>query len=98
VLRALPTLADHMNRNGSVPLGTWWVILMSFVTPVALGYILINDFIDHIQEPYEGYPTWMLLTFGWGAALAVIVFGFVAARMSWRHPDALTIPTEGAVK
>jgi neurotransmitter:Na+ symporter, NSS family len=98
VLRALPTLADHMNRNGSIPLGTWWVILMSFVTPVALTYILVSDFIDHIQEPYEGYPTWMLLTFGWGAALAVIVFGFVAARMHWRHPDALTIPKEGALK
>jgi neurotransmitter:Na+ symporter, NSS family len=96
VLRALPTLADHMNRNGSVRLGTWWVILMSFVTPVALAYILVSDFIDHVQDPYEGYPTWMLLTFGWGAALAVIVFGFVAARMPWRHPDALTIPEEGA--
>jgi NSS family neurotransmitter:Na+ symporter len=98
VLRALPTLADHMNRNGSVKLGTWWVVLMSFVTPVALTYILVSDFIDHVQEPYGGYPTWMLLTFGWGAALAVIVFGFVAARMRWRAPDALTIPKEGAVK
>jgi NSS family neurotransmitter:Na+ symporter len=96
VLRALPTLAEHMNRNGSIKLGTWWVVLMSFVTPIALTYILISDFIDHVQEPYEGYPTWMLLVFGWGAALAVIVFGFVAARMKWRHPDALTIPKEGA--
>jgi neurotransmitter:Na+ symporter, NSS family len=96
VLRALPTLADHMNRNGSIRLGTWWVVLMSFVTPIALGFILVKDFIDHLQEPYGGYPTWMLLVFGWGAALAVIVFGFVAARMRWRHPDALTIPQEGA--
>ena len=55
----------------------------------------MRDFIDHIQEPYEGYPTWMLLTFGWGAALAVIVFGFVAARMRWRHKDALTAHEEG---
>ena len=29
------------------------------------------------------------------AFIAVIVFGFVAARMAWRHPDALTIPSEG---
>ena len=95
VLRGLPTLADHMNRNGSVHLGQWWIVLMSVITPVALTYILVRDFIDHLQEPYEGYPTWMLLVFGWGAAAGVIVFGFVAARMRWRHEDALTVSKEG---
>ncbi len=95
VLRALPTLADHMNRNGSVPLGMWWVVLISVVTPLALAFILVKDLIDHLQEPYGGYPTWMLLVFGWGAAAAVIVFGFVAARLPWRHKDALTVPEEG---
>jgi NSS family neurotransmitter:Na+ symporter len=96
VLRELPHLADHMNRNGSVPLGRWWVLLMSIVTPIALTFILVKDFLDHVETPYGGYPTWMLLTFGWGAAVAVIVFGFVAARMRWRDPDALTVPDEGA--
>ncbi len=95
VLRALPTLSEHMNRNGSVRLGMWWVVLMSVVTPVALTYILVSDFIDHVQEPYGGYPTWMLLLFGWGAAVGVVVFGFVAARMRWRHQDALTAHEEG---
>ncbi|MDP2775504.1 MAG: sodium-dependent transporter, partial [Nocardioides sp.] len=35
VLRALPTLAEHMNRNGSVRLGPWWIALMAVVTPLA---------------------------------------------------------------
>ena len=95
VLRALPALAEHMNRNGSVRLGPWWIALMAVIAPLALTFILVQDLIDHLQEPYGGYPTWMLLVFGWGAAAAVIVFGFVAARMRWRHPDALTIPDEG---
>jgi NSS family neurotransmitter:Na+ symporter len=95
VLRALPTLANHMNRNGSIHLGLWWVVLMSVITPLALTYILVQDFIDHLDEPYGGYPNWMLLVFGWGAAAAVIVFGFVAARMRWRDDNALTVPEEG---
>jgi NSS family neurotransmitter:Na+ symporter len=66
------------------------------ITPLVLTYILVQDFIDHLQEPYGGYPTWMLLVFGSGAAAGVIVFGVVAARMRWRHDNALTVPQEGA--
>ncbi|MDO9497455.1 MAG: sodium-dependent transporter, partial [Nocardioides sp.] len=47
LLRALPTLAGHMNRNGSVRLGFWWVALMAVVTPLALTFILVKDLIDH---------------------------------------------------
>jgi NSS family neurotransmitter:Na+ symporter len=95
VLRALPSLADHMNRNGSIHLGRWWIVLLSVITPLALTFILVKDFIDHLKDPYGGYPTWMLLLFGWGAAAAVFVFGFVAARLRWRDDDALTAPEEG---
>ncbi len=96
VFRSLPTLADHMNHNGSVRLGSWWIVLISVITPLALSYILVRDFIDHLQEPYGGYPTWMVLVFGWGAAAGVLVFGFVAARMRWRHENALTLDEEGS--
>jgi neurotransmitter:Na+ symporter, NSS family len=92
VVRALPMLAEHMNRNGSVPLGRWWLVLIAVVAPAALAFVLVQDFIDNVQEPYGGYPGWMLAVFGWGAAAAVLVFGFVAARMPWRDKDALTIP------
>ena len=94
VIRALPTLSEHMNRTGSIPLGTWWIALISVVTPLALVFILVKELINDINNPYGGYPTWMLLTFGWGSAVAVIVFGFVAARLPWRHPDALTLPPQ----
>jgi NSS family neurotransmitter:Na+ symporter len=70
-------------------------VLLSVITPLALTFILVKDFIDHLEDPYGGYPTWMLLLFGWGAAAAVIVFGFVAARLRWRDDDALTAPEEG---
>ena len=94
VVRALPTLSDHMNRTGSIPLGSWWIALMSVVTPVALTFILVKELLNDIDKPYGQYPTWMLLTFGWGSAVAVIVFGFVAAMLPWRHPDALTLPPQ----
>ena len=49
----------------------------------------------------KGYPQWMLLTFGWGAAALVVVVGFALARVGWREgtrlepPYAATPDTEG---
>ncbi len=95
-VRALPGLVRHMNRTGSIPLGQWWIAIVSVVTPLALAFVLVLELIDNIKNAYEKYPSWMLLVFGWGAAAAVAVFGFVAAQLRWRHPSALTMHEEPA--
>ncbi len=94
VLRALPQLADHLNDGGSIRLGLWWRVLVGVVAPVALTYVLVDSLLTDLQTPYgepdTRYPSWMLGVFGWGSALAVIVFGFLAARVRWRDDDVLT--------
>jgi NSS family neurotransmitter:Na+ symporter len=94
--RALPLLADHLNHNGSVHIGAWWRVLISVVAPVALAYILIDGFITDVETAYEGYPQWMLLTFGWGAAAAVVVLGFLATTIPWRSETSLETPPSAA--
>ncbi len=94
--RALPMLADHLNHNGSIHIGTWWRVLISIVAPAMLTYILLDGLFTDIDEPYEGYPSWMLLTFGWGAAVAVIVFGFLATAVKWRPETSLEVPPTAA--
>lgn len=91
VSRMLPTLAEHLGRYGSVPVRGWWPLLVMVVTPLALAYVLVRSFLDHIDEPYGGdaYPDWMLYTFGWGAAAAVIVFGVLATLVPWRRETSL---------
>ncbi|MGH3362784.1 MAG: sodium-dependent transporter [Nocardioides sp.] len=96
VFRALPMLADHLNHNGSVHIGNWWRGLISVVAPIALAYILIDGFLTDVKTAYEGYPQWMLLTFGWGAAAAVIVFGFLAGSVPWRPETSLDAPPSAA--
>ncbi|MBD8868056.1 sodium-dependent transporter [Nocardioides donggukensis] len=90
-VRALPALAAHLNADGSVPIGAWWRLLLAVLVPVALTWILVQELVGAVEEPYEGYPTWMLFTFGWGAAVAVIVFGFLAARVPWRPETSLEV-------
>ncbi len=93
-LRALPLLAAHLNRGGSIPIGAWWRVLISVVTPLALAYVLVRAFLDDLEAPYGEYPQWMLLTFGWGAAVAVVAVGFAAARIPWRPGTSLAPPDD----
>jgi NSS family neurotransmitter:Na+ symporter len=50
--------------------------------------------LDDLETPYGDYPQWMLLTFGWGAAVAVVVVGFAAARIPWRSGTSLAPPDD----
>jgi NSS family neurotransmitter:Na+ symporter len=92
VFKKTGLLREHLNRDGSVHLGAWWQWLIGVVAPVVLTFILIKELIDNVREPYEGYPTWMLNTFGWGLAAAVLILGFLAARMPWRKNTFLGDP------
>ena len=92
VFKKTGLLREHLNRDGSVHLGSWWQVLIGVVAPAALTFILVSELINNVQEPYEGYPTWMLTTLGWGLAVAVAVLGFVAARMPWRDKTFLGDP------
>jgi neurotransmitter:Na+ symporter, NSS family len=95
VARALPTLADHMNVDGVPRLGRAWVVLMSFVTPLLLTGVLLQELWTDVRTPYEEYPAWMLGLFGWAAAIVVAVLGFVLARIAWR-PDTTLDPQPSA--
>lgn len=92
VFRRTSVLRDHLNRDGSVPLGQWWLVLIGGLTPLALVFILVNEVIDNLATPYEDYPTWMLNTLGWGVAGAVIVIALLLSRVPWRPGTNLRDP------
>jgi neurotransmitter:Na+ symporter, NSS family len=95
-VRALRTLADHHDVYGSLKLDRIWIALVSVITPVALTYVLIDGFVDEIDAPYGDYPRWLLNTFGWGAAAAVLVFSVLASLVKWRPETSLEAPPDVA--
>jgi len=93
-VRALRSLAAHHDVYGSLKLGRTWIALVSVITPAALTWVLVDSFRTEIDEPYGGYPQWLLNTFGWGSAAIVLVFGVLASLVRWRPETSLEVPPD----
>lgn len=83
VMKELKNLQKHTNDISDVPVGAWWRICLGVITPIVLGYMMVQNIITNIKENYEGYPTSFLLYTGWGVAIGAIVIGFVFAAIKW---------------
>jgi NSS family neurotransmitter:Na+ symporter len=92
VFRKTTLLREHLNAFGSLNVGRWWQVLIGLVTPLALTAILVQEFITNVQEPYEGYPPWLLGTFGWGVVAAVALLSVPLALLPWRPETDLGDP------
>ena len=80
---ALPTLRDHLNSVSSFKLGRTWMVVVGGVTPIVLGYILIDTLTTTLAEGYGGMPAWFVNTFGWGMAIALVVIALLLSRLPW---------------
>ena len=80
---ALPTLRDHLNSVSSFKLGRTWMVVAGGLTPIVLGYILIDTLTTTVAEGYGEMPTWFVNTFGWGMALGLIVIAYVLSKLPW---------------
>ena len=91
---ALPTLRDHINSVSSFKLGRTWMIMTGGVTPVILGYILIDQLTQTVAEGYNDMPQWFVNVFGWGMAMGLIVISYLLSKLPWsrRTREAFTSP------
>ncbi|TIC81312.1 sodium-dependent transporter [Nocardioides sp. GY 10113] len=92
--RDLHTIRAHLNEFGSFPLGTWWSALVAVLAPIVLTYVLVQELVDALDEPYGGYPDWLLNWFGWGAAIGVVLVAAVISALPWSRRTSLEIPEE----
>ncbi len=85
---ALPTLRDHLNSVSSFKLGRAWMVVVGGVTPIVLGYILINTLTTTLAEGYGDMPAWFVNTFGWGTAVGLVVIALLLSRLPWPASSA----------
>ncbi len=94
VARELKNLQSHADGVSDMRLGLWWRVCLSVVTPVILGYMLIQSIITDITESYSGYPVIFNVYSGWLVAGAAIILGFVFTYIKKWDPKHLEIPDD----
>ena len=98
VFRKLPTLSRHLNRVSSVKMRGTWMALVAVVVPLALAYMLYNEFATKIAEPYEGYPLDFLAVYGWGMAGALVVVAVLLTLIPWGPRSRAHDPEYDAIR
>ena len=91
VARKGPELRYHLDSLSTFRVGRIWVLLVSVLAPVVLGYMLVSRIVVLVTEGYGGMPDWYLLVFGWGTVLVLVVGAVVLSALRWkRSPDDFT--------
>lgn len=86
-LKELGPLREHANQVSDIKVGAWWTFSLTFVTPLVLGFMMIQNFRTDLATNYEGYPTSFLITYGWVVAAFVILLGIGFAMLKWPKED-----------
>ncbi len=71
---------EYANSVSDIQLGKWFDWSLSVITPVILGYMMVANLIREFRQPYEGYPTSVLLIYGLGSIVLLFVFSMVMPR------------------
>ncbi|MFI0932861.1 sodium-dependent transporter [Streptomyces sp. NPDC021019] len=83
VLRQLPDLQQNADATSAVRLGHWWRICLGVITPLVLGWMMVDSLRTEFEENYEGYSTGFLLSAGWSIAIGALLVGVILTLMPW---------------
>lgn len=90
VLRRLPLLRRHLNTvsESGKAVGVWWQLLVGYIVPVVLSYMLIDTLIKFVTDQYDAQSYSRLFegVFGWGAVGLAVVGVAVMTMVPWRTP------------
>jgi NSS family neurotransmitter:Na+ symporter len=86
-MRKLPELQRDADATSAMRLGHWWRICLGIITPVVLGWMMVDSLRSEFDENYEGYSTEFLLGAGWSVAIAALVVGVLLSLIPWKAAE-----------
>ncbi|MHC0431050.1 sodium-dependent transporter [Streptomyces sp. O3] len=87
LLGKLPMLQRDADATSAVKLGHWWKICLGVITPVVLGWVLVDSLIDEFDKNYGDFSTGFLLATGWSVAIGALLVGILISLIPWRQAD-----------
>jgi NSS family neurotransmitter:Na+ symporter len=95
ILKQATDLQKHANQISDIQLGAWWKVCLGFITPIVLGYMMVDKF---RAEPYGGgaYSSEFLFYSGWLVAAGALLAGIIFSFISWKK-DTIELPADKEV-
>ncbi|MFI8853842.1 sodium-dependent transporter [Streptomyces sp. 891-h] len=84
ILRRLRPFQANADETSAVRLGVWWRVCLGVITPLVLGWMMVDSLRKEFDENYGGYPTSFLAWAGWGVAAGALVVGILISLIPWR--------------
>lgn len=81
------TIREHTNDISYYKIGSWWNLVIKYLTPAMLIYMLVQNLITEVSKPYGGYSTPALFLYGWLTIIIGVVGSLVLSRYSWNDKD-----------
>ncbi|NBI28357.1 sodium-dependent transporter [Chengkuizengella marina] len=91
------TIREENNLVSDFKIGYWWDIMIKIVTPIMLGYMIILNIISESTGLYGGLPLPVILIFGWGALLIMLIVAVIMSNLQWKDNQEERIPKTKSV-
>lgn len=79
------TIREHTNEVSYFKIGSWWDIVIKFLTPAILIFMLVQSFLGEVKSPYGGYPLSALFLYGWSVIALGIIGSLLITKRPWRE-------------
>ena len=87
-------IREHTNPMSYFSVGKWWNVMVKFVTPAILTFMIISNVINEISKPYGGYSQKALLAFGWSAVIIGIGLSLIISQRPWKDRSITSYKSE----
>ncbi|MBM7570971.1 sodium-dependent transporter [Aquibacillus albus] len=91
--KSLKDFQNHANEVSDIKLGTWWRVCLGFITPIVLGYMMLQNLKSELTgsiDPETGelvfygkYPVDFLFNYGWVVAIGAMFVGALFTLKKW---------------
>ncbi|MGN0143356.1 MAG: sodium-dependent transporter [Clostridium sp.] len=78
------TIREHTNEISYFKIGRWWDIVIKFLTPAILIYMLVESFLGEVKSPYGGYTLNALFAYGWSIIALGIIASLIITKRPWK--------------
>lgn len=79
---------EHTNAISYYSVGKWWDVMVKYVTPIVLTFMMVQNLINEIKAPYGGYPAEALALLGWSVIVLGILVSVFMSKKPWDEKGA----------